>query len=66
MEITLKIEGMMCPHCEANVKKNLELIDGVKEAIPDHTKGLCKVITEKEIDKTVLVNTVNGLGYKAE
>ena len=66
MELTLKIEGMMCPHCEANVKKNLELIDGVKEAIPDHTKGLCKVVLEKEIDKTVLVNTVNGLGYKAE
>ena len=66
MELTLKIEGMMCPHCEANVKKNLELIDGVKEAIPDHTKGLCKVVLEKEIDRTVLVDTVNGLGYKAE
>jgi len=66
MEITLKIEGMMCPHCEANVKKNLEAIDGVKQANPDHNKGECVVVLEKELDKSILVNTVNNLGYKAE
>ncbi len=66
MEITLKIEGMMCPHCEANVKKNLEAIDGVKEASPDHKEGICVVVLDKELDKSLLVNTVNNLGYKAE
>ena len=36
MEKTLKVEGMMCMHCEATVKKALEAIDGVAEATADH------------------------------
>ena len=39
MEKTLKVEGMMCPHCEATVKKALEAIDGVSVAEADHVKG---------------------------
>ena len=38
MTKTIKIEGMMCPHCEAAVKKALEAIDGVKEASASHEK----------------------------
>lgn len=39
MEKTMKIEGMMCPHCEATVKKTLEAIDGVELAEVSHEKG---------------------------
>ena len=39
MEKTMKIEGMMCPHCEATVKKTLEAIDGVESAEVSHEKG---------------------------
>ena len=39
MKVTLKIEGMMCPHCEARVKQTLEGIDGVTLAVPSHEKG---------------------------
>ena len=39
MEKTLKVEGMMCGHCEATVKKALEAIDGVSAAEADHVKG---------------------------
>lgn len=35
----MKIEGMMCPHCEATVKKTLEAIDGVESAEVSHEKG---------------------------
>lgn len=39
--MTLKVEGMMCGHCEARVKKALEEIDGVVSAEVSHEKGTC-------------------------
>ena len=48
MTKTIKIEGMMCPHCEAAVKKALEAIDGVKEASASHENArqkLCLIRT---------------------
>ena len=43
MNVTLKIEGMMCPHCEARVKKACEAIEGVTLATPSHTDGIVTV-----------------------
>ena len=43
MERTLKIEGMMCPHCEARVKKALEAVEGVKSAVVSHVAGTAVV-----------------------
>ena len=43
MERTLKIDGMMCPHCEARVKKALEALDGVESAVVSHEKGTAVV-----------------------
>ena len=43
MTATLKIEGMMCPHCEARVKKALEALDGVESAVVSHTSGTAVV-----------------------
>ena len=39
MQVTLKVEGMMCPKCEARVKKALEALDGVETAVADRTAG---------------------------
>jgi len=64
MEITLKIEGMMCPHCEARVKSALEAIDGVSEVIPSHTDKKAKVLLSKEIDVNILKETVVAQGYQ--
>ncbi len=64
MEFTMKIEGMMCPHCEARVKKCLEETDGVKEAIVSHEKGEATVILEKEIALSELKAIVEAQGYK--
>ena len=49
MTKTLKIGGMMCPHCEAHVKKALEAMEGVKEAVANHADNQATVILEKEI-----------------
>ena len=43
MTTTLKIEGMMCPHCEARVKKALEALDGVESAVVSHEAGTAVV-----------------------
>lgn len=60
----MKIEGMMCGHCEARVKKTLEGIEGVKEAIVDHTTDSAKVFFSQEVNNDVLVNAVEAQDYK--
>jgi len=64
MEIVLKIEGMMCPHCEARVKNTLEAIDGVTEAIPSHADKQAIVKTSKDVDVKVLKDAVTAQGYQ--
>ena len=64
MEKTVKIEGMMCPHCEARVKKCLEELDGVTEVIPSHETGTAKVVMSKEVADEILKKTVEDQGYK--
>lgn len=64
MTKTIKIEGMMCPHCEAAVKKALEAIDGVKEASASHEKCEAEVVLDKDVDLSVLEKAVTDAGYK--
>ena len=64
MERILKIEGMMCPHCEANVKSTLEGLEGVISAEVSHHKNTAVVKAEKEIDDELLKNAVEDKGYK--
>lgn len=66
MVTVLKVSGMMCPHCEARVKKALEAIDGVKEAKPNHKKGIVKITFDSGVDIDVLKATVSAEGYKVE
>ena len=63
MKKTMKIEGMMCGHCEARVKKTLEAIDGVKEAVVSHEAGTAVVTLEKEVADEVLKNAVEAQDY---
>ena len=54
MTKTMNIEGMMCGHCEAAVKKALEAVDGVTEAVVSHENGTAVVTLSKEVDNDVL------------
>ncbi|MBE6663571.1 MAG: heavy metal translocating P-type ATPase [Ruminococcaceae bacterium] len=65
MEIELKVEGMMCPHCEARVKSVLEAIDGVAMASPSHKKSNVVIKLSKEVDSQLLISTIESQGYKA-
>ena len=64
MEKTMKIEGMMCPHCEATVKKALENIDGVASAAVSHEQGTAVVELEAPVDNAVLQKAVEDKDYK--
>ena len=63
MEKTIKIEGMMCNHCEMHVKKALEALDGVKSAEVSHTAGTAVVTLEKAVADSDLKQTVVDQGY---
>lgn len=63
MTKTIKIDGMMCPHCEATVKKALEAIDGVTSATASHTEKQATVELSKDVDTVVLEQAVVDAGY---
>lgn len=66
MTTTLKINGMMCPHCEATVKTALESIDGVTSAEVSHESGTAVVTLSKEVSENVLKKAVVDKGYTVE
>ena len=57
-------EGMMCGHCEATVKKALEALDGVEEAVVSHEEGTAVVSMTNEVSDDVLTQTVEDKDYK--
>ena len=64
MTKTLKVEGMMCPHCEARVKKALEAVEGVESAVADHNAGTAVVTLKAAVADDVLVQAVEAQDYK--
>jgi Cu2+-exporting ATPase len=63
MTKTMKISGMMCPHCEANVKKALEAMDSVDSAEVSHVAGTA-IVTGAALDDAALTATVVDKGYE--
>ncbi len=66
MEKTLKIEGMMCGHCEATVKKALEELPQVTSAEVSHESGTAKVTLNADISDDALKAVVEAKGYKVK
>ena len=64
MTKTLKVEGMMCGHCEARVKKALEAIPGVQSAVADHTAGTAVVTLAAPVEDETLRAAVEAQDYK--
>ena len=63
--LTLKIRGMMCPHCEARVKSVLEAFEGVFAEV-SHKKGVAKLNLPEGVSADDLVKAVIDAGYKCE
>ncbi len=64
MKKTVKIEGMMCPHCEANVKKTLEALGNVTGAEVSHKAGTAILTLSGDVDNAVIKKAVEDKGYK--
>ena len=64
MTKTMRIEGMMCGHCEARVKKSLEALPQVETAEVSHEAGTAVVTLTEEVDNEVLKKTVEEQDYK--
>ncbi|MCR5016802.1 MAG: heavy metal translocating P-type ATPase [Ruminococcus sp.] len=63
MTRTVKIEGMMCGHCEARVKKTLEAIDGIESAAPDHTADTAVITLSKDVPESVIRAAIEAQDY---
>ncbi len=64
MTAEVKIKGMMCPHCEAHVKKALEALDGVESAAPDKDAGNAVLTLSKEVSSDAIKAAVEDAGYE--
>ena len=63
-EMKIKVNGMMCEHCEMHVKKALEAIDGVDSATASHEENLVTITNSKDIDEAVLEVAIKEAGYE--
>lgn len=63
MKVTVKIEGMMCPHCKAHVEKAIAAIAGVTSVTADHVAGTATVESTREIPQAELKAAVEAAGY---
>lgn len=65
MEKIIKVEGMMCPRCEAHVVKALTAIDGVEGATASHEENIAKVTITKDVADDILIKAIVDEGYEA-
>ena len=63
MTKTLKVEGMMCPHCEASVKKALEAIEGIEEAVASHEAGTVVMNLSADVPYDAMKAAVEDAGF---
>ena len=63
MTRTMTVEGMMCQHCEARVKKALEALPGVESASPDHVSGKVEIVCDDTVSAEMLTAVVSAQDY---
>ena len=63
MKKTVKIEGMMCGHCEAHVKSALESVAGITEAVVSHKTGAAVITLNSNVSDDIIKNKVESQGY---
>ena len=63
MEKLIKIEGMMCPHCEARVKKLLLETEGISEAEVSHTSGTAAIKLSSPVSDELITKIITDGGY---
>ena len=60
----IKVNGMMCAHCEAHVKKALEAIEGIDSAVASHEENTVTITASKEVDEAAIRAAIADAGYE--
>lgn len=60
----ISVNGMMCGHCEAHVKKALEAIEGIETVLASHQENLVTITTSKEVDELAIKAAIEEAGYE--
>ena len=63
MKKTVKIEGMMCGHCEMSVRKALEAIDGIEQAVVSAQKGTAEFTMSKDVNADVIRKAIEDRDF---
>lgn len=63
-EIKIKVNGMVCEGCENRVKNALSTIDGIESIEASHKTGIVTVMSSKEIERSVIEERINDLGFE--
>ena len=63
-KMEIKVNGMMCAHCEAHVKKALEAIEGIESAAASHEKNLVMITTSGDVEEAAIKAAVEEAGYE--
>jgi len=63
-EMKIRVNGMMCAHCEAHVKKALEAVEGIDNVIASHEDNLVIITNTKDVDEAVIKAAVEDAGYE--
>lgn len=63
-EKILKVEGMMCGHCEATVKAKLEEIENIEIATADHNEGTVVIRTSGPVDDAAVAAAITDAGFR--
>ncbi len=63
-EMKIKVNGMMCGHCEAHVKKALEAIDGIESAVASHEENMVTITNTKDVEEAAIKAAVEEAGYE--
>ena len=63
MKKTVKIEGMMCGHCEMSVRKALEAIDGIEQAVVSHETGTAESTMSRDVDADVIRKAIEDRDF---
>lgn len=65
-KIILNVKGMVCYGCENRVENSLKNIEGVKKVKANYQKGSVQITANEEISRTMLIQTLENLGYEVE
>ena len=65
-ELTFSVKGMMCGGCENRVQNALKTIEGVKEVKANHITETVTVTLNKEIDKSIIKEKIEDIGYEVK